>query len=85
MDAIQNKIAALKMERDGIRAAVEFCPLTKEEKERLEEIEVEIKALHENSDPWQIARFDICKNKYKSFICWQELRSLMGRLQRWLS
>ena len=51
MDAIQNKIAALKMERDGIRAAVEFCPLTKEEKERLEEIEVEIKGLHENSDP----------------------------------
>ena len=79
MESIQNKIAALKMERDGIRAAVEFCPLTKEERERLEEIEVEIKALHENSDPCaDCPNSDGCKNKYKSFICWPRVTLFDG-------
>ncbi len=83
MDAIQNKIAALKMERDGIRAAVEFCPLTKEEKERLEEIEVEIKALHENSDPCaDCPNSDGCKNSWKSFLCWPKVTLFDGASYR---
>jgi hypothetical protein len=79
MESIQNKIAALKIERDGIRAAVEFCPLTKEERERLEEIEAEIKALHENSDPCaDCPNSDGCKNKFKSFICWPRVTLFDG-------
>lgn len=79
MESIQNKIAALKIERDGIRAAVEFCPLTKEERERLEEIEAEIKGLHENSDPCaDCPNSDGCKNKWKSFICWPRVTLFDG-------
>lgn len=79
MESIQNKIAALKIERDGIRAAVEFCPLTKEERERLEEIETEIKGLHENSDPCaDCPNSDGCKNKWKSFICWPRVTLFDG-------
>lgn len=79
MESMQNKIAALKMERDGIRAAVEFCPLTKEERERLEEVEAEIKGLHENSDPCNgCGNSDGCKNKWKSFICWPRVTLFDG-------
>lgn len=79
MESIQNKIAALKIERDGIMSAVEFCPLTKEERERLEEIEAEIKGLHENFDPCNgCGNSDGCKNKWKSFICWPRVTLFDG-------